>query len=546
MRFLPTRRYGFLGQGRSVINTSAVAAGFGMLLLGYDQGVMAGLIGSEGTPFSNTFKDPDAATLGLMVAIYEIGCFVGAGFSFVWGENFSRRTCMIWGVLVMIVGSTLQTVSMNMSQLIAGRIVTGLGNGLNFSTIPTWVSEISGLEERGKVAAFNGWLIIWGVVIAYWTDYGCASYTSDLQFRFPIGKNLWRSPEKTPSRVPPWLVSQGYDTEAKAVLEWITPKNKTLTEAAHSGAVEAVYNSIVRTRELEQEAEGEFSYAELLHGGDMQNWRRMAFCAGVMACQQLSGINLLTYYISYVLENSVGLDRHTSLLIGGINGIEYLVASIIPVWTIELFGRRKLLLLSACGQTVSMAILSAALWLITERKDAPGSYAMGIVAVACFFLFNTFYAQGFLAIPFFYPAEITNLRTRSRGVSFSVMSNWIFTFLVVMITPVATTNIGWRQEHSCIDPRYEANIDRTYIIFTVLNFTFIPIIYLFFPETSGISPESLDYLFDYPGMTRGVLSKEHRKRMRLLDAENEPDATIGKSTEPWDSKPNVVADVEHH
>ncbi|EXK93401.1 hypothetical protein FOQG_05518 [Fusarium oxysporum f. sp. raphani 54005] len=535
MRFLPTRRYGFLGQGRSVINTSAVAAGFGMLLLGYDQGVMAGLIGSEGTPFSNTFKDPDAATLGLMVAIYEIGCFAGAAFSFVWGENFSRRTCMIWGVLIMIVGSTLQTVSMNMSQLIAGRVVTGLGNGLNFSTIPTWVSEISGLEERGKVAAFNGWLIIWGVVIAYWTDYGCASYTSDLQFRFPIALQMLFGlimlvmilflPES-----PRWLVSQGYDVEAKAVLEWITPKNKTLTEAAHNDAVEAVYQSIVRTRELEQEAEGEFSYAELFHGGDMQNWRRMVLCAGVMACQQLSGINLLTYYISYVLENSVGLDRHTSLLIGGINGIEYLVAAIIPIWTIERFGRRKLLLLSACGQTVSMAILSAALWFITERKDAPGSYAMGIVAVACFFLFNTFYAQGFLAIPFFYPAEITNLRTRSRGVSLSVMSNWIFTFLVVMITPVATTNIGWR----------------TYIIFTVLNFTFIPIIYLFFPETSGISLESLDYLFDYPGMTRGVLSKEHRKRMRLLGAENEADATIGKSTEPWDSKPNVVADVEHH
>ncbi|KAK2671711.1 Sugar/inositol transporter [Fusarium oxysporum f. sp. vasinfectum] len=514
MRFLPTRRYGFLGQGRSVINTSAVAAGFGMLLLGYDQGVMAGLIGSEGTPFSNTFKDPDAATLGLMVAIYEIGCFAGAAFSFVWGENFSRRTCMIWGVLIMIVGSTLQTVSMNMSQLIAGRVVTGLGNGLNFSTIPTWVSEISGLEERGKVAAFNGWLIIWGVVIAYWTDYGCASYTSDLQFRFPIDalRSYHARYDPFPSRVPRWLVSQGYDVEAKAVLEWITPKNKTLTEAAHNDAVEAVYQSIVRTRELEQEAEGEFSYAELFHGGDMQNWRRMVLCAGVMACQQLSGINLLTYYISYVLENSVGLDRHTSLLIGGINGIEYLVAAIIPIWTIERFGRRKLLLLSACGQTVSMAILSAALWFITERKDAPGSYAMGIVAVACFFLFNTFYAQGFLAIPFFYPAEITNLRTRSRGVSLSVMSNWIFTFLVVMITPVATTNIGWR----------------TYIIFTVLNFTFIPIIYLFFPETSGISLESLDYLFDYPG------------------AENEADATIGKSTEPWDSKPNVVADVEHH
>ena len=116
----------------------------------------------------------------------------------------------------------------------------------------------------------------------------------------------------------------------------------------------------------------------------------------------------------------------------------------IPMWTIEKIGRRKLLLLSASGQTISMCILSGAIWYVTEKPDDPASYGMGILAVACFFLFNTFYAQGFLAIPFFYPAEITNLRTRSRGVSLSVMSNWIFTFLVVMITPVATANIGWR------------------------------------------------------------------------------------------------------
>ena len=81
------------------------------------------------------------------------------------------------------------------------------GNGLNFSTMPTWASEISGHEERGKVAAFNGWLIIWGVVIAYWyvyillvkgttmtllttrrVDYGCAGYLNDMQFRLPIGR----------------------------------------------------------------------------------------------------------------------------------------------------------------------------------------------------------------------------------------------------------------------------------------------------------------------------------------------------------------------
>lgn len=154
-------------------------------------------------------------------------------------------------------------------------------------------------------------------------------------------------------------------------------------------------------------------------------------------------INLLTYYIAYVLEKSVGLSHHLSLLIGGFNGLEYLVASLIPIWTIERFGRRKLLLISATGQTVAMTFLAGAIWYVTEDQG-PSTFAMGILAVVCFFVFNTFYAQGFLAIPFFYPAEITNLRTRSKGVALSVMSNWTFIFLVFMITPICTQNIGWK------------------------------------------------------------------------------------------------------
>ncbi|OHW96426.1 sugar transporter [Colletotrichum incanum] len=308
---------------------------------------------------------------------------------------------------------------------------------------------------------------------------------------------------------PRWLIARGYDEEAKDVLEWITPRPSDQIGTDHIIAVENLYQTIILARETEKAAEGEFSYAELLRGGKVQNWRRMALCAGIMACQQLSGINLLTYYISYVLQNSVGLDRHTSLLVGGINGLEYLAAAMIPMWTIEKFGRRKLLLFSACGQTISMAILAGAIWYVTSKPDGEANYAMGILAVACFFLFNTCYAQGFLAIPFFYPAEITTLRTRSKGVSLSVMSNWLFTFLVVMITPICTMNIGWKL----------TGVYRTYIIFTVLNFSFIPLIYFFLPETAGLSLEALDSVFDFPGVTRGVLSKKHRRDMLAMSSE---------------------------
>jgi Sugar (and other) transporter len=51
--------------------------------------------------------------------------------------------------------------------------------------------------------------------------------------------------------------------------------------------------------------------------------------------------------------------------------------------------------------------------------------------------------------------------------------------MIVQITPIAIDNIGWR----------------TYIIFAVLNALWVPIIYIFFPETKGLQLEAVDRLF---------------------------------------------------
>lgn len=71
--------------------------------------------------------------------------------------------------------------------------------------------------------------------------------------------------------------------------------------------------------------------------------------------------------------------------------------------------------------------------------------------------------------PKVYPSEILPLRLRQRGSSISTASNWICNYLIVQITPLAISNLGWR----------------TYIIFAILNAFWVPIIYFFFPETKG-------------------------------------------------------------
>jgi hypothetical protein len=83
------------------------------------------------------------------------------------------------------------------AQLIIGRTITGVGNGIvgsthphtinfpradsvkqNTSTIPTYQAECSRSTNRGLLICIEGGVIAFGTMIAYLVDYG-ASYGSD-------------------------------------------------------------------------------------------------------------------------------------------------------------------------------------------------------------------------------------------------------------------------------------------------------------------------------------------------------------------------------
>ena len=127
--------------GKALNWAITATAGSGFLLFGYDQGVMSGLL--TGQAFTRTFPEMDttegaggsASLQGLVVAIYEIGCFFGAIFCLLAGERLGRRRCIMLGCVVLSIGATLQAAAFGIPQMIVGRIIAGLGNGMNTSTI---------------------------------------------------------------------------------------------------------------------------------------------------------------------------------------------------------------------------------------------------------------------------------------------------------------------------------------------------------------------------------------------------------------------------
>lgn len=141
---------------------------------------------------------------------------------------------------------------------------------------------------------------------------------------------LWRAPES-----PRWLAAKGRHEEAIAVLAAL--QNAPVDDPE----VLRTWTGIV---ELNAQSVGDFALKELLTGGPTQHFRRTML--GVLAqgkrpqalqvldevtdfsaFQQLSGINLITYYLTSVLEDNMGLDGEMSRIVAGVNGTCYFITS---------------------------------------------------------------------------------------------------------------------------------------------------------------------------------------------------------------------------
>lgn len=135
-----------------------------------------------------------------------------------------RKKTIFIGSAIMIVGAILQTASYGLAQLIIGRWITGFGNGMNTSTVPTWQSETSKPHRRGQMVMIEGSMIVFGVMLSYWLDLGFSFLEpSSIAWRFPIAFQIILAlfilvmipglPES-----PRWLVLKGREEEALEVL----------------------------------------------------------------------------------------------------------------------------------------------------------------------------------------------------------------------------------------------------------------------------------------------------------------------------------------
>ena len=235
----------------------------------------------------------NATLLGTVTAIYDVGCLFGAVIAMIWGEKWGRKLSIIYGTTVMSIGALLQITAYSVPQMIVGRIVAGLGNGINTSTAPVWQGETSQAKWRGRLIVIELTLNIAGFSLSNWMTFAFSFLPGPVAWRFPLAFQfififiLFGTVPWLPES-PRWLIAHDRPEEAQVIIADLEDLS------ADDAYVMTQYTEIVAA--VHYERQHAVSWMDLLRGrtkeGGTSAMRRMILGAGAQFMQQAAGINV--------------------------------------------------------------------------------------------------------------------------------------------------------------------------------------------------------------------------------------------------------------
>jgi len=232
---------------------------------------------------------------------------------------------------------------------------------------------------------------------------------------------------------------------------------RLLNSTAENPEVVFVRDEMEAAVQLEQETPKLTLSMILSDKSDIKYGRRVLLCFTLQAFQQLTGINAVVFYITIVLEQNVGLKAETASLVAGFIELAFVVGCIPPIFYLDKLGRRPVLMAGSIGLAIIVSIFTASI-------AVPGKQTANL-ALAMLICYQLWFAFTWNTIPWIYPPEITPLRIRHIGSAAGPFAEWLFTYIIVSILPVAIARTGWR----------------IYLLFIFAMIANVPILYFFMP-----------------------------------------------------------------
>nr|AFJ96967.1 phosphate transporter [Leishmania chagasi] len=436
-----------------------LCAALGGFLFGYDTGVINAALFQMKDHFGFSEHSWQYA---LIVAIAIAGAFVGAFISSFISAAFGRRPCIAVADALFVIGSVLMGAAPNVEVILASRVIVGLAIGISSATIPVYLAEVTSPKHRGATIVLNNLFLTGGQFVAAGFTAIMVVFTSkNIGWRVAVGIGalpavvqafclLFFLPES-----PRWLLSKGNADRAKRVAEKFEVDLCEFQEGDELPSVSIDYRPLMAR--------------------DMRF--RVVLSSGLQIIQQFSGINTIMYYSSVILYDAGFRDAIMPVVLSIPLAFMNALFTAVAIFTVDRFGRRRMLLISVFGCLVLLVVISIIGFFIGTRI----SYSVGGgLFLALLAVFLAFYAPGIGCIPWVIMGEIFPTHLRTSAASVATMANWGANVLVSQVFPILMGAIG---------------VGGTFTIISGLMAFGCIFVYLFAVETKGLTLEQIDNMF---------------------------------------------------
>ena len=456
-------RDAILNKQSQVVFFSATA----IALYGYDQGMMS-LINTN-TSYLSTMGIPESSPLvGVMVAVYYLGCTLGAVLGSYLSNTHGRKISIIASLLTASLGNLLSFFAgynglpYAQATMLCGRIVMGIGIGGIDAVVPVYSAELSDDDARGTALAQEFQANIFGLNMAF---------IINLALTHNLGKSnqwAWRSPiiimqifpltmlaiTNLLPETPRWYVLHEQNEKAE----------RAIAKVWGDDEVDEHIKSLKEAHEKEQEdGSGNLSYSDMCLPSGSQFHPTVVTVMGQVN-QALTGYGAVSVYGPQIFELLGFKTTDAEYLTAG-NYIFYFLMMTFAWMLIDRKGRRWLMVTGSFWLAVSFALLTVLGGLAGsgEKLGIPllATGVPGIVVLyAATAVFGTFTLSlreisrhsltltpstgiNWLTPPFLIPTEIYPSPCRAQGSAISVIIWGIANFSVTLLTPIGFNNLKY-------------------------------------------------------------------------------------------------------
>lgn len=448
-----------------ILGISLVSA-MGGLLFGYDWVVIGGA-----KPFYERFFDiaSSANLQAWAMSSALIGCVFGAVISGVVSDKFGRKWPLLLSAFLFTVASIGTGAASTYYIFIVFRLIGGVGIGLASALSPMYIAEVAPSAMRGRFVSLNQMTIVIGIVAAQVINMLIAEKVPDAATDAFIqaswnGQTGWRwmfyacavpsvafflltffLPES-----PRWLLKAGKGDKAFPTLKKIGGEEYARSEMTN---IQATLNDVSE----------KVDFKELVK----PKYRNVLIIGIVLAVfQQWCGINTVFNYAEEIFTAAgygVSDTLFNIVITGGVN----LVCTLLAIFIVDNWGRKKLMLFGSIGLSINFILLGFAYFL-----ELKGIAVLVLVVTAI-----GIYAMSLAPIVWVILSEIFPNRIRGAAMALATFALWIACFVLTYTFPLLNKSLG------------AAGTFWVYAAVCILGFAFI---LLKLPETKGKSLEDIE------------------------------------------------------